>query len=157
MKENIIDIHIKSKEDYKNRYNEKILSYDLAFYILEEAKNKELKQNIVINIKSDIKLSDKEKEEVVNMIRCNFGLDVSELINITKKERMANTIFAIICILSLIMYVLLSKVSLISQLLLIIGWVFIGEAICNVLYHGIDNYVKLLRRKQIINAKINFV
>lgn len=39
MKENIIEIHLKNKEDYRNNFNNKKLSYDLSNYILEESKS----------------------------------------------------------------------------------------------------------------------
>lgn len=35
MKENIIEIKLKSKNDYINTYNDKKLSYELSNYILE--------------------------------------------------------------------------------------------------------------------------
>ena len=45
--ENIIKIHLKEKENYKNTYNEEILSYKLSNYILEETKGISTKQNII--------------------------------------------------------------------------------------------------------------
>lgn len=42
--EKIINIHIKEKEDYVNKYNNSILSYQLSNYILEETKGIDIKQ-----------------------------------------------------------------------------------------------------------------
>ena len=43
---NTIKIHLKEKTDYQNKYNEKILSYSLSNYILEETKGINPKEKI---------------------------------------------------------------------------------------------------------------
>ena len=45
---------------------------------------------------------------------------------------------------------------MLSEFTLIFGWVFIGEAICNILYAESENKHKISRRKQIVNAKVLF-
>ena len=51
--ENIIKIHLKEKDDYKNKYNEDILSYQLSNYILEELKGIDIKEKIKFSISSN--------------------------------------------------------------------------------------------------------
>ena len=46
----IIKIHLNDSNDYKNQYNEEILSYHLSNYILEELKGIDTKQKIEFNI-----------------------------------------------------------------------------------------------------------
>lgn len=154
MKNKII-IHLKTKEDYKNKYNEKILSYDLSNYILEEIKNINSNEKIEFIISSSFSMSDNEKNELVDMIRNNFGTNISEILKLSQKENTANILIFITGIFFLILYSLL-KINFVSEFILILGWVFIGETICNVLYHGIEKRLKIKRRKQIINAKIVF-
>ena len=54
--ENIIKIHLKSKDDYKNIYNEEILSYALSNYILEELKGLSTKAKIKFVISTDFEI-----------------------------------------------------------------------------------------------------
>lgn len=89
------------------------------------------------------------------MIRNNFGADISEIIDISKKQRQ---IYYIILFISIILIILSSilNIKIIAQFILIFGWVLLGEAICNFLYKGMENNHKISRRKQIVNAKIYF-
>ena len=153
--ENIIKIHLNTKEDYKNKYNEEILSYQLSNYILEELKGINTKQKIKYVISTDFNIDEVEKNNLVDMIRNNFGADISEIMNLAKKERIANYLILLTGAIFLIIYSLLEK-YIISEFVLILGWVFLGEAICNFLYKGIENKSKISRRKQIVNAKVIF-
>ena len=151
----IINIHLNNKDDYKNKFNENILSYHLSNYILEETKGIDTKQKIEFLISSDFKLDNREKNDLVDMIRNNFGADISEILTIAKKQRMIYYIILFISIILIVIYSIL-KIKLLAQFVLIFGWVLLGEAICNFLYKGIENNHKIARRKQIVNAKIHF-
>lgn len=151
-----ISIHLDSKEDYQNEYNKNILSYELSNYIQEETKDISLKDKIEFLITSDLDLDDKEKNHVVDMLRNSFGTDIREILHFSKKTIIANSLILLVGIFFLIIYYFIIP-KLISELTLILGWVFIGEAICNLLYHGIDNSIKTKKKKQIVNAKVLFL
>ena len=87
---NEIKIHLKEKCDYKNTYNEEILSYKLSNYILEELKGVNPKQSIKFIVSSDFLMIEKDKDDLVDMIRNSFGNDISEIMNLTKKQQIAN-------------------------------------------------------------------
>ena len=57
----IIKIHLNDSNDYKNQYNEEILSYHLSNYILEELKGIDTKQKIEFNISTAFEISEMEK------------------------------------------------------------------------------------------------
>lgn len=154
MKE-IIKIYLKNASDYKNQYNEEILSYQLSNYILEELKGTDVNQRIEFNISTEFEISDKEKNTLVDMIRNNFGADISEIMNIAQKQRMIHC-FILIMSIVLITISSLLHVWLLSEFILILGWVLLGESICNFLYKGMEINYKISRRKQIVNAKIIF-
>ncbi len=151
-----ITIHLDSKDDYQNEYNKNILSYELSNYIQEETNDISLNDKIEFLITSDLDLDDKEKNHIVDMLRSNFGTDIREIIHFSKKTILANSIILIVGIVFLILYYFIS-LKFISELTLILGWVFIGEAICNLLYHSIDNSIKTKKKKQIVNAKVLFL
>jgi len=152
---NTIRINLHNRKSYQNEYNKEILSYELTNYILEEIKVIKHYQNIKFIITSDFEMSNKEKEKIVHMIRNSFGIDVGQIIEFSEKQILANSLLLVAGIIFLIMYYLLT-LEILSEFILILGWVLLGEAICNFLYHGLENYYKIKRRKQIVNAKIVF-
>ena len=156
MKENIIEIHLKNKEDYRNNFNNKKLSYDLSNYILEESKSLDTKQKIKFIVISSEKMSDYEKDEFIDMLRSNFGTDVSEIMNIHRKENLSNIISLLIGIILLIIYSIDFKTLFLAELILIVGWGFLWEATYNFFFKGIKTRLMITRRKQIINGKIEF-
>ena len=83
--EKIIKIHLTERTDYINKYNQRILSYDLSNYILEELKGIDTKEKIKFFIESNFEMTDLEKTNLVDMIRNNYGADISEILNISKK------------------------------------------------------------------------
>ena len=151
----IIKIHLNDSNDYKNQYNEEILSYHLSNYILEELKGIDTKQKIEFNISTAFEINELEKNTLVDMIRNNFGADISEIMNVAKKQRMIHYLNLIISIVLITISSVL-EMKLLSQFILILGWVLLGESICNFLYKGMEINHKISRRKQIVNAKIIF-
>ena len=150
-----INIYLKNSNDYKNQYNEEILSYQLSNYILEELKGIDTTQKIEFTISTEFEINDQEKNTIVNMIRNNFGADISEIMNISKKQRIIHYLILIISIILITISSLL-QIKLLAQFILILGWVLLGESICNFLYKGMEINHKISRRKQIINAKVIF-
>lgn len=151
----VINVHLNSKRDYINVYNEKILSYDLSNYILEELKGISTKEKIEFLISTEFDLTFEERDDLVWMIRNNFGADITEITNLAKKQKITNYVISIIAIILLFIYSVL-EIGLISEFVLIFAWVLLGEAICNFLYNSMENTYKIHRRKQIVNAKIEF-
>ena len=152
---NFIKIHLKDAFSYKNIYNEQILSYELSNYILEEIKGKKIKSKIKFIVASDFIMSPEEKEVFVDMIRNNFGADISEMINIQEKLRIVNGLVFLIGLFLLLIYSLF-EIVFISDFILIFCWIFMGEAICNFMYKEFEYGYKIKRRKQIVNAKVIF-
>lgn len=153
--EKIIKIHINERTDYINKYNQRILSYDLSNYILEELKGTSTKDKIKFNISSDFEMSDLEKTNLVDMIRNNFGADISEIINLSKKHSLIYLLILLISIILIIIYLSINT-ELIAQYTLILGWVLMEQTICYFLYKGTNYNHQISRRKQIVNAKVTF-
>lgn len=153
--ENLIKIHLKNRDDYKNKYNNQILSYDLSNYILEELTGIDTKEKIKFIISSDFYMDSIEKNNLVEMIRNYFGPDISETLNFAKKQKYINYILLLISTITIIVYSIL-KVKILNQFIIIFGWVLLQEVICNFLYKAIENHHIISKRKQIVNAKIIF-
>lgn len=151
--ERVIKIHLKEKKDYQNSYNEDILSHKLRNYILDELKGNYSEFKIVVT--SDFEMTDEDKNKFNEMVRSDFGTDISDIMALSKKQRRANLFIFILGLAFLILYTFM-EIKILSEFILILGWVFLGEAICNFLYNGIENRMKIKRRKKIVKAKIIF-
>jgi len=153
---NIIQITLNEKEDYLNKYNDKRISKELNDYILEECKAVELKDSIEIQINTNFEMCEKEKNNLVDMIRENYGVDISDIEILLRRLYILNTIMIFIGIIFLVIYFLSSNIPVVSEFILIIGWILIWEGINNIMYQSVKNAIKIKRRKKLTNCKIKF-
>lgn len=151
--ENVIKIHLRDKKDYQNSYNGDILSHKLRNYILDEVKAMEKDFSIVVT--SDFEMFEQDRETFCMMIRESFGTDISDILVLSRRQRIANLTIFLLGLIFLLIYTFF-KVAFLSEFILILGWVLLGEAICNFLYNGVENRMKMRKRKRIVNAKIIF-
>ena len=157
--ETIIEISFDEKDDYINQFNENKLSNYLSNYILDECKGKSLANRITLNVKVNFKMSSKEKEEFKKMIHENYKSDLSEYMLILKYSNFKKMIvfFAGIILIYLHYFKDISNNKVISEVILVIGWVAIWEAAYTWLFENSKNRVKIKRLKQLTKCKINFI
>ena len=157
--ETIIEISFDEKDDYINQFNENKLSNYLSNYILDECKGKSLANRITLNVKVNFKMSSKEKEEYKKMIHENYKSDLSEYMLILKYSNLKKMIvfFAGIILIYLHYFKDISNNKVISEVILVIGWVAIWEAAYTWLFENSKNRVKIKRLKQLTKCKINFI
>ena len=155
--ETIIEISFDEKDDYINQFNENKLSNYLS--ILDECKGKSLANRITLNVKVNFKMSSKEKEEFKKMIHENYKSDLSEYMLILKYSNLKKMIvfFAGIILIYLHYFKDISNNKIISEVILVIGWVAIWEAAYTWLFENSKNRVKIKRLKQLTKCKINFI
>ena len=157
--ETIIEISFDENDDYINQFNENKLSNYLSNYILDECKGKSLANRITLNVKVNFKMSSKEKEEFKKMIHENYKSDLSEYMLILKYSNLKKMIvfFAGIILIYLHYFKDISNNKVISEVILVIGWVAIWEAAYTWLFENSKNRVKIKRLKQLTKCKINFI
>ena len=155
--ETIIEISFDEKDDYINQFNENKLSNYLSN--LDECKGKSLANRITLNVKVNFKMSSKEKEEFKKMIHENYKSDLSEYMLILKYSNLKKMIvfFAGIILIYLHYFKDISNNKIISEVILVIGWVAIWEAAYTWLFENSKNRVKIKRLKQLTKCKINFI
>ena len=153
---NIIEITLNKKEDYLNKFNHKRISKELNDYILEECRVVELKDSIEIHISTNFEISEEEKNCLVTMIRVNYGIDISDIKSLLKKLYILNIIMILTGIIFLVIWFLSSNIPVISEFILIVGWILIWEGIINIMYQSVKNTIKIKRRKKLTNCKIIF-
>ena len=158
IKKPVIEINLHSKEDYKNPFNENKLSNELSEYILEECKGFPYNCELELNIKTKFKLNSEERIKLISMIRSNFGLDVRENLifmnNLIKKDIF---LFLFGCIFIIISAAIKKNVPILSEVILIIGWVGIWEVVYSLFFSDYKRRLQIKRFRQLSNCKIKFM
>ena len=153
-----IEIYLNELNDYKNKYNKNRISSELFDFILEDIKTINEKEKLEINIYTkNFTLSDKEKEELALMIKTTYEDDSNDLIYIDNVLTFKELVMLLIGIIIIIIYFIFYNSPIISEIILIIGWLIIGEALERLFFTRTEARHKIKRRKQIIKSKINFI
>lgn len=141
----VININLKSESDLIEKYNGTHVSRDLINYILEQTK--------YIN----------KKDEIEFVINKNFEMDATGLIKTgirneyliaTKQSRFDNIkqiTFLILGLICLMLYTLFGDIEVFGEIILIGGWILMGESIEIQLFS--DPVIK--RNKMILKKMLN--
>ena len=158
-KETIIEISFDEKDDYINQFNENKLSNNLSNYILDECKGKSLDNRITLNVKVNFKISTSDKEKFVTMIHENYKSDLEEYMLILKHSHLKKIIIFFIGVILIYLYYFqdISHNKVISEVILVIGWVAIWEVAYTWLFENSKNRLTIKRLKQLTRCKINFI
>ena len=154
---NKVDVYVENKNSFQNQFHKERLSKELSNYILEECKAIPLKEKLEIHIYCKEELNKEEQLHVVDMIRRNYGIDIQELLLYSKKNMLMSLICILVGILILFIYLFVDIVPVLSEVILIIAWVFIWEGIYNLLFDGIKNEIYKKRLKKLTECRIIFV
>ena len=158
-KETIIAISFDEKDDYINQFNNNKLSNSLSNYILEECRGKSLANRITLNVKTNFKISVQEKEEFIKMVHENYKTDLEEYTLVLKHSNLKKILIFFIGIVLIYLAYFNDIVSnkVISEVILVIGWVAIWEAAYTWLFESNENRIKIKRLRQLAKCRINFI
>ena len=153
-----INITLDKETQIYNPYNKEQLSDNLSNYIYSCCKGTPTKKNIKINIIHNHGISEKEKQEIIDAIRSNFGIDIQE--NILQIQY-GITIELLLIIIGTILLVTskgfhILNTIVIDEIISIFGWVMIWEAAYHFLFVDIKKMIENKRLKKLTEAKINF-
>ena len=150
-----INVYLGKKEDFYSKYSHNKLNRDLTDFILEECYGEFYKNKITINIDSQEKLTDEEKREMMDIIRRTYGLRVQDELYYSEKSQNKKTILLLVGIALIILYYC-SVVSILKDIILIIGWLAIWDSIYGLIFDTHDNFVRIRRLKELARARIYF-
>lgn len=154
-----INITINDYSDICNKFNNDMLSEELSNYIYNECKGNPIKNKIKININSVFEIDGLQKDKIIDMIRSNFGTDIRENLLYLKHTNTKGLISFIIGVILILIYNILNTLNLswISEIILIIGWLLIWEAVYNYLFLETNKRIKIKRLIKLTEAEINFI
>ena len=153
---NEIIININDEKDYKNKYNSNNLSTDLSNYIYEECKGKPINNKVLIIIKSNYKINQEEKIDIINKIHNNYKIDLNEQLLMIKYSNIKNVAIFLLGVLFLYLYYFIKINFVLSEMTLIVGWVAIWEAVYVWMFVRDKNNIKIKRLKKLANCEIKF-
>lgn len=153
---NEIVINIDNEDDYINKYNSNNLSNDLSNYIYEECKGKPFNNKIGILIKSNFKLNEEKQKDIANKIHNNYKIDLEENLLIIKYSTIKKLLIFILGIIFLYMSYVLKINFVLSETVLIIGWVAIWEAAYAWLFESDKIKIRIKRLKKLSTCDIKF-
>ena len=153
---NEILINIDNADDYTNKYNSNTLSNKLSNYIYEECKGKPINNEVIIIIKPTYKIKEEEKHDIINKIHNNYKMDLDENLLILKYSTIKKMTIFLLGILCLYISYFLKINFVLSETILIIGWVAIWEAAYAWLFESDKNKIKIKRLKKLSTCDIKF-
>ncbi len=153
---NKIDVYLDDETSYQNQFHKNRISPEFSDYILEECKTISLKEDLEIHVYCKEELDKKEQIHLVDMIRRNYGIDIQELLLYAEKNTLVSLICILVGILILFIYLFVDIIPILSEVILIIAWVFIWEGIYNLLFDGIKNKIHIKRLRKLTECKIIF-
>ena len=153
---NEIIININDEKDYKNKYNSNNLSAELSNYIYEECKGKPINNKVLIIIKSNYKINQEEKIDIINKIHNNYKIDLNEQLLMIKYSNIKNVAIFLLGVLFLYLYYFIKINFVLSEMTLIVGWVAIWEAVYVWMFIRDKNNIRIKRLKKLANCEIKF-
>lgn len=151
-----ININLKKKDDFYSSYTNKKLSPEITDYIYSECFGENFKNNIVINIYTKLKISDAEKNAMMDTVRRTFGLKVQDELYYYEKAKFKKTILFLIGIVLIVIYYL-SFIEVLSEIILILGWLAIWESVYSFLADSSKDYIRIYRLRKLASSRIYFV
>lgn len=154
---NKIEIELKDKKDFVSKYNNNRISNELYNYIKEESKLLNIKEQISIEIKPQFKMTDEEKELLAINIKKTTSEEIKDLEYIEQKVLIKELLFLMIGIIITFFWFVVRKSEFISEIILIIGWLFVWEAVKKLVFSKVENRLNIKRLKQILKSDIDYI
>ena len=152
----VIDVNIDSIDDCRHKFKPSDISDDLAEYLLKQCRATLYSDSFEIAFYSLKEFTKEEKKELTDMIREHFGLELREAYIIKEKNNIVNLLCFLFGIIFLFIDVLVKLNPIVSEIVLILGWVLIWEASYNLFFGEIRNNVKISRIKKLIDCKVKY-
>ena len=135
---NKLEIELKDKKDFVSKYNNNRISSDLYNYLKDEIKLTNIKENIKIEIKPNFKMSDDEKELLAINIKKTCKEEIEDIKYLHQKVILKEILFLIIGIIITFICFAIKNSPVISEIFLIIGWLFVWESVRNIVFTKVE-------------------
>lgn len=92
---------------------------------------------------------------MMDLIRRTFGLRVQDELYYTEKSQNRKVILLVLGVALIILYYC-SIVSILREIILILGWLSIWESVYSLIFDTTNDYVKIARLKELAKSRVYF-
>lgn len=149
-------VNLNKKRDFYNKFSNEKLNNLLSEFIYNESLEGKVGEKVVINIECKEKVSNEEKEKMIDMIRRHYGIMVQDLLLTYDKEQSLKAILLVIGIFLILLYYM-KIATILKDIILMTGWVSICGSMYGLIFSKTENDIKIKRLKALSSARIYFI
>lgn len=148
-------VNLNKKRDFYNKFSNVKINEKLSEYIYNESLEGDYKNKVIINISCREKITDEEKQNMIDIIRRNYGIQVKDLLFTYEREQDKKAILLVVGIALIIAYYT-GFVSILKDVVLMFGWLAICSSVYGLVFSSTRSYVKIKRLKNLSKARVYF-
>ena len=148
-------VNLNKKRDFYNKFSNVKINEKLSEYIYNESLEGDYKNKVIINISCREKITDEEKQNMIDIIRRNYGIQVKDLLYTYEREQDKKAILLVVGIALIIAYYT-GFVSILKDVVLMFGWLAICSSVYGLVFSSTRSYVKIKRLKNLSKARVYF-
>lgn len=148
-------VNLNKKKDFYNKFSNVKINDKLSEYIYNESLEGDYKNKVIINISCREKITDEEKQNMIDIIRRNYGIQVKDLLYTYEKEQDKKAILLVVGIALIIVYYT-GFVSILKDVVLMFGWLAICSSVYGLVFSSTRSYIKIKRLKNLSKARVYF-
>ena len=148
-------VNLNKKRDFYNKFSNVKVNDKLSEYIYNESLEGDYKNKVIINISCREKITDEEKQNMIDIIRRNYGIQVKDLLFTYEKEQDKKAILLVVGIALIIVYYT-GFASILKDVVLMFGWLAICSSVYGLIFSSTRSYIKIKRLKNLSKARVYF-
>lgn len=148
-------VNLNKKRDFYNKFSNVKINEKLSEYIYNESLEGDYKNKVIINISCSEKITDEEKQNMIDIIRRNYGNQVKDLLFTYEKEQDKKAILLVVGIALIIVYYT-GFASILKDVVLMFGWLAICSSVYGLIFSSTRSYIKIKRLKNLSKARVYF-
>ena len=148
-------VNLNKKRDFYNKFSNVKINEKLSEYIYNESLEGDYKNKVIINISCREKITDEEKQNMIDIIRRNYGIQVKDLLFTYEREQDKKAILLVVGIALIIAYYT-GFVSILKDVVLMFGWLAICSSVYGLVFSSTRSYIKIKRLKNLSKARVYF-
>ena len=149
-------VNLNKKRDFYNKFSNVKINDKLSEYIYNESLEGDYKNKVIINISCREKITDEEKQNMIDIIRRNYGIQVKDLLFTYEKEQDKKAILLVVGIALIIVYYT-GFASILKDVVLMFGWLAICSSVYGLIFSSTRSYIKIKRLKNLSKARVYFI
>lgn len=153
-----INITISEKKYFVSKYNDEVISNELVDHIQGQLIGEDTKKDLQLNIETKFKLTEQEKDTYTYMLKKEYKERVNDILIESRDSDIKKLILFVVGLLFISGYYFLDLTfsHIISEVLLIFGWVAMWEVAYSLLFLDFKRKKYMKRYNQILKCDVKY-